>query len=421
MIKKTLSRTTLTALLGALSATFCLGAGNALATSPSETELAELKAQIEELQRRNEALSRRLGSMEEGLAGQSARMQEQEQKINEQTAAAGTGDGASDVFGRIGKYVRVSGLFEGDLVFSGDYAGEDSSEITLSTVELGFDVALAEWANAFALLKYDGDDDDFFLDEGYLTLGKTGAFPAFLTAGKMVTPFGGYNTNMLQDPFTQTLGEINEGTIVLGYAKNGITASAFAYNGVDELGSDKKVNGFGLGLRYELEQEDGLNFSAGAGWVNNLASADGISDALPRTGDDEPQLTDAVAGLNLHAGASYGAFSALAEYTAALDSFDAADLSFRESGAQPAALNGELAYTTAIQGFDTVFALGVQKTWESLGLELPELRYSAAVAVTILEGATVTLEYFLDEDYGREDGGTGDDGYGFTTRLAYEF
>ncbi len=339
------------------------------------------------------------------------------------TAADGFAGGADagDVFGRIGKYVSISGLFEGDLVFSGDYAGRDSSEIILSTVELGFDVTLAEWANAFALLKYDGDDDDFFLDEGYLSLGETDAFPAFLSIGKMVTPFGDYGTNMLQDPFTQTLGEINEGTLVVGYTKNGVTASAFAYNGVDELGDDKEINGFGLSLRYELEQEDGLNFSLGAGWVTNLASADGISEALPRTEDDEPQLTDAVAGLNLHAGASYGAFSALAEYTTALDSFEAADLSFRESGAQPAALNGELAYNTVIQGFDTVFALGVQKTWESLGLELPELRYSAAVAVTILEGATVTLEYFLDEDYDLGDGGTGDDGYGFTTRLAYEF
>ena len=155
--------------------------------------------------------------------------------------------------------------------------------------------------------------------------------------------------------------------------------------------------------------------------MDNLASAGGISDALPRTEDDEPQLTDSVAGVNLHAGASYGPFSGLVEYTAALDSFDAADLAFRDGGAQPAALNGELAYSTAILGFDTVFALGMQKTWESLGLELAELRYSAAVAVALVEGATVTLEYFLDEDYDSSDGGTGDDGYGFTTRLAYEF
>ena len=109
------------------------------------------------------------------------------------------------------------------------------------------------------------------------------------------------------------------------------------------------------------------------------------------------------------------------EYTTALDSFDAQDLAFGEGGAQPAAINGELAYSTAIQGFDTVFALSLQKTWESLAMELPELRYSAAVTVAILEGASVTLEYYYDEDYDVSDGGSGDDGYGFTTRLAYKF
>ncbi len=413
MKKKIMGRAVLTLLFGSC----CLSAASGFAAAPATRELAELKAQIEELQQRNEALSRRLATMEEGLAGQNARILKQDKKIDEKAAAAG----GTDALSRIGKYVSVSGLLEGDLVFSGDYAGEDSSEITLSTVELGFDIALAEWANAFTLLKYDGDEDDFFLDEGYLTLGQTDAYPAFLSIGKMVTPFGDYNTNMLQDPFTQTLGEINEGAAVIGYARNGITASAFAYNGVDELGDNKKINGFGLGLRYDLEQEEGLNLRLGAGWVDNLASAGGISDALPRTEDDEPQLTDSVAGVNLHAGASYGPFSGLVEYTAALDSFDAADLAFRDGGAQPAALNGELAYSTAILGFDTVFALGMQKTWESLGLELAELRYSAAVAVALVEGATVTLEYFLDEDYDSSDGGTGDDGYGFTTRLAYEF
>ena len=415
MKKKIMGRAVLTLLFGSC----CLSAASGFAAAPATRELAELKAQIEELQQRNEALSRRLATMEEGLAGQSAHILEQDKKIDEKAAAAG--DGGTDALSRIGKYVSVSGLLEGDLVFSGDYAGEDSSEITLSTVELGFDIALAEWANAFTLLKYDGDEDDFFLDEGYLTLGQTDAYPAFLSIGKMVTPFGDYNTNMLQDPFTQTLGEINEGAAVIGYARNGITASAFAYNGVDELGDNKKINGFGLGLRYDLEQEEGLNLRLGAGWVDNLASAGGISDALPRTEDDEPQLTDSVAGVNLHAGASYGPFSGLVEYTAALNSFDAADLAFRDGGAQPAALNGELAYSTAILGLDTVFALGMQKTWESLGLELAELRYSAAVAVALVEGATVTLEYFLDEDYDSSDGGTGDDGYGFTTRLAYEF
>ena len=35
--------------------------------------------------------------------------------------------------------------------------------------------------------------------------------------------------------------------------------------------------------------------------------------------------------------------------------------------------------------------------------------------------ATLTLEYFFDRDYDEADGGTGEDGHGFTTRLSYAF
>lgn len=49
-----------------------------------------------------------------------------------------------------------------------------------------------------------------------------------------------------------------------------------------------------------------------------------------------------------------------------------------------------------------------------------------AISVGLFEGTTLTLEYFHDEDYdvednGSEDGGTGEDKYGFTAQLAYEF
>ena len=53
--------------------------------------------------------------------------------------------------------------------------------------------------------------------------------------------------------------------------------------------------------------------------------------------------------------------------------------------------------------------------------ELPENRYIAATSMNVFEGTTVSLEYYFDEDYAVSDGGTDEDGYGFTTRLTYEF
>ena len=259
-----------------------------------------------------------------------------------------------------------------------------------------------------------------YIDEANITLGGNEAFPLFLTAGKIYAPFGDFSTNMIQDPFTQTLGEINEEGAIAGFEKNGFTASVFAYNGVDEIGDDNTINGYGVSIAYAYEQDD-LALRGGAGWVSNLADADGITDILPRSEDDAILLHDVTAGLNLFAGAQFKGFSLFSEYTTALDSFQSEDLSFASGGAEPKAWNTELAYTTELVGKETVFALGYQKTWESLGLELPEYRYSVFGAMGIFEGTTAILEYYYDEDYTVEDGGTDGDGYGFTTRLAYEF
>ena len=41
--------------------------------------------------------------------------------------------------------------------------------------------------------------------------------------------------------------------------------------------------------------------------------------------------------------------------------------------------------------------------------------------MTVFEGTKVILEYYLDEFYDQDPDAINDDGYGFTTRLAYEF
>ncbi len=111
----------------------------------------------------------------------------------------------------------------------------------------------------------------------------------------------------------------------------------------------------------------------------------------------------------------------IGEYTAALDSFDSTELIFGSNGAEPIAWNSELAYTTVLWTKECVFAVGYQGSREALALELPEQRFITAASMAIFSGTTLTLEYYFDEDYAADDGGTGEDGYGFTTRLAYEF
>jgi len=80
-----------------------------------------------------------------------------------------------------------------------------------------------------------------------------------------------------------------------------------------------------------------------------------------------------------------------------------------------------LVYTTALMDKDTVFAIGYQRSWEAYALDLPEHRYIAAASMNVARGTSVTLEYYIDEFYGNDPNASQNSGYGFTTRLMYEF
>ena len=317
-------------------------------------------------------------------------------------------------------HLTLGGAIEGDFLLTEGFDGDSGSAFNLATVELHFDLRANDRVGGVVVIDYDGDEDDIGLDEAHVTLGGSETLPFFITGGRLYAPFGDFTTTMIQDPFTLTLGEIVDEGVVAGWSGHGLSLALFALDGVDETGDSRRVNGFGASLAWEREwDEGGLRF--GGGWVSNLADADAIGDALPRSADDDLQLDRTVNGLNLHGGLRHGALALHTEYTTALDSFAADEFAWKGGGARPAAWTSELAWTTAIQGYETILALGFQKSWEAVALELPEYRCSVSAAVALFAGATLHLEYDADTDYDSADGGTGDHGHGITTRLAYTF
>lgn len=411
---KTLNRS-----LALAATTACLLANTipALAASPAKTELEQLKQQVQALMQQNQQLNQRITDMEKNAQAVPPAKAAIEEEVTRQLGEKKPGPQIND-------FVSLSGSIEGDYKLGKDKVGDSSSEFVLDTVELIMDIKVVDWATGKIVIDYDGDDEDFYLDEANITLGKTEEYPFFLTAGKVYVPFGDFSTNMIQDPLTQTLGEINPKGVIVGYEGNGITATVFSYNGMNEnedtADSDNDtINGFGASLAYSHEEED-KGFNAGIAWVNNIADSSTITDYIEETAG-LGSISDQIGGLNLNIGGKYQAFSAIAEYTAALDSFAAAELVFNGRGAEPKALNTELAYTTSIANKETVFAIGYQKSWEAYALDLPEQRYITTAAMKVFEGTTVMLEYYIDEFYDEDPDTTKDSGYGFTTRLKYEF
>lgn len=389
----------------------------AQAASATNAELAQLKQQVQLLMQQNQQLNQRITDMEKSAQATTPPKAAIEAEVTRQLGEKKTGPYINDV-------VSLSGSIEGDYRLTKVKSGEDASEFILDTVELIMDIKVVDWATGKIVIDYDGDDEDFYLDEANITLGKTEAFPFFLTAGKLYVPFGNFSTNMIQDPLTQTLGEINPKGVIVGYEANGFTGTVFTYNGMDRGDNpahdeNDAVNGFGAAVAYHYEQDD-MGFNAGIAWVSNIGDSSTITDFLE---DDQAifSLTDEVPGISLNLGGTYKAFSAIAEYTAAMDSFDATEVPYGLQGAEPKALNTELAYTTAILNKETVFAIGYQKSWEAAALDLPEHRYITTASMNIFDGTTVMLEYYIDKFYDEDPDASKDSGYGFTTRLKYEF
>ena len=145
--------------------------------------------------------------------------------------------------------LQISGLIEVEAfhqsVDDKDPAVEDTdeSDIDLATVELVVDARIVKHVDGHVMFKY--EDDDVFVDEGFVTLTGTQAFPAYLIAGRQYIPFGFYDSHFVTDPNTLILGETNDGAAVAGYRFGGemVDVSVGAFNGeIDEAGKDNQID-----------------------------------------------------------------------------------------------------------------------------------------------------------------------------------
>ncbi|MFC1845133.1 LbtU family siderophore porin [Thermodesulfobacteriota bacterium] len=337
----------------------------------------------------------------------------------EEDMAAGEEAGADDsLLQKINERVSLSGTVELEAASSEDYDGNDTSDIALATVELGVDVELNEWVNAHLLLLWEEDDTEpMDLDEGSVTLGNLEKFPLYLTAGKMYVPFGAFESNMISDPLTLELGENRESAAQIGFEAAGFYGSFYAFNSdINETGDDDAIKSFGADAGYGLEN-DTMSLDLGVGWINNLASSESLTDHIGAGA----AIQDYPAGLTAHLTLGYGPFMLIGEYLGALDAFQAGELDFNGTGAEPSAWNLEAALTWEIKGRETTFAVGYQKTDEALALGLPEERLIASIGVGIMDYTSLAVEYLSDEDYSGDDGGTGNDAKAATMKLAVEF
>ncbi len=142
-------------------------------------------------------------------------------------------------------HIVLSGALEFDFETADDSDVSDSSvndatsDFKLGTAEIGVAIAPYETARGSLFLKGedigDGDDatsDDVFVDEAIITLQKQ-TFPFYFVGGKRTQPFGYFVTNLVTDPITQDLYEINKAGATIGWTPGilNMDVSLTAYRG----------------------------------------------------------------------------------------------------------------------------------------------------------------------------------------------
>jgi hypothetical protein len=301
--------------------------------------------------------------------------------------------------------VALSGVIEVEANYSDD-DGSKSSDVDLTNVELGVDVALTDYLAGFILFKWEDDDDGVIIDEGGIALGHLDENGYALTIGKLYVPFGVFETNFIADPLTLEMGETREGAAVADFAIQGFYGSVYAFNGaLDKAGDDDKVDSFGVKAGYLLES-DNFSFDLSVGYISNITSAGGFDDAL----GSGSNIADQSAGATVAAIFSIADLTLIGEYMETLDS----DYSATES-LEPTALQFEADYGFNLAGHTSTVAVTWQKTDEAVVLDLPETRYGAALGFEIVEGLGATLEYLRNEKYDDSEEDT------LTCQLALEF
>ncbi|HIE07807.1 MAG TPA: LbtU family siderophore porin, partial [Desulfarculaceae bacterium] len=288
-----------------------------------ERQLNDLQKQLNG-QRDIESNVQRLSGHKRDLERNREHLQKQEKQLEESHSNQEQLSHFSKCLKLLGEHISIGGLVEVEVGFAEDYDGNDESDITLATMALDIDIDLHKYVKAHILLLWEEDDTEpVDLDEAYILLGNTEYFPLYIQAGKLYVPFGNFESNMISDPLTLELGEVRESAVVLGLDFNGIYTGAYAFNGdINENGDDDEIKCFGINAGYAFENE-GFSFDVGAGWINNIADSEDLTDALP--GD----IKDYVAGVTAHAIFSWQGLTLIGEYLGATDNFELSELDFK--------------------------------------------------------------------------------------------
>lgn len=322
----------------------------------------------------------------------------------------------------VSKHLSFEGLLEADVIQSKNFSGVTQSKVELSTLELATEVSVSDYLKGNILIEKDAPPaSSFGVTEAFITYGNAEEKIGNFRVGKMVIPFGQYETSMASDPLGLNFAETHE-EVLMGEADwKGILASAYVFRGgTKEQGQSDRIRHYGAQLGYLLEL-DNLAIQTSISYLSSLAETDGIEAVLA-----SKTLRKDVSGSAISAAARYLNYSLVLEYISANQKFDVNDLYWNGAGAKPSTLQSEFSYTFDFK-HETTLSLGYQNSKEALALGIAKTKYLASVITLINSNASIAYEQSFDEDYSTTECssatncGSGRKGYTSTLRFALSF
>lgn len=322
---------------------------------------------------------------------------------------------------------RVEPLFSSVDPYTG--SSGNTSTFTLGGAELDALAEASPWAFGFLSMVFDNssyssilpgsgnpvNNSNIILNRGFVTIGNLDKSPVYFSAGQEYVPFGRYVAFQLSNPVTKIEGRINTRAAVLGYYNSGLYLSAYGMNGATNVNNNNDLDEWGANAGYKHSTDSGFSYQLGAGFVNDIAEAQGYQSTGASDGAFQGFSNDSatealqhrVPGFDAHLSLGKGPFSIYSEYVMATESFAWQDLTFDNSGAHPRAAHVEGDYAFKVLRRPTSLTLAYEHTWESFPLNLPQNSVIGALNTSLWKNTIETFEYRHDLNYSTSNSGGG--------------
>ena len=175
----------------------------------------------------------------------------------------------------------------------------EDTEIQLTTAALAIEAEVTDWINVAVVPIF--EVEEFYVDEGHVTLGPTESIPLYLKSGLMYYPFGKReeythfpDEPLVNLPFTMYFGEIWDPGAVVGFTKEipgmgSLTLEGFAVYAKVTDSDNRQVDTYGFNVCYNLEKGD-YKFEIGASYTNNALDSTGYK--MYKTGLEDYERAD---------------------------------------------------------------------------------------------------------------------------------